>query len=150
MPNWGCARSIWWNRRSANYKCDVLEYISADRGGYVWTEWRNSFTNIDEETTYVLHAFLDPQSCINLFIRVFQGFLAWLLCKKDVGEFCWVVANYRNPLSWLEMIAFAVFVWFDRFQAQTSLAGFLFDLIDFGPKLVWVDFCLIWLISGPN
>ena len=33
---------------------------------------------------------------------------------------------------------------FDRFRAQTSLGGFLFDLIDFGPKLVWVDFCLIW------
>ena len=28
-------------------------------------------------------------------------------------------------------------------RAQTSLGGFLFDFIDFGPKLVWVDFCLI-------
>ena len=27
--------------------------------------------------------------------------------------------------------------------SQTILGGFLFDLIEFGPKLVWVDFCLI-------
>ena len=26
---------------------------------------------------------------------------------------------------------------------ECSLGGFLFDLMDFGPKLVWVDFCLI-------
>ena len=50
----------------------------------------------------------------------------------------WSVRQHKvvsERLSYVDIVS--------NMSTETSLGGFLFDLIDFGPKLVWVDFCLI-------
>ena len=61
---------------------------------------------------------------------------------------CFVMSNGVEIMSkyCLEFEPKLVWVDFQRFAgvpAHTSLGQFLFDLMDFWPKLVCVDFCLI-------